>query len=184
MKKPITFITGNIKKAELVMNFLEFPIKHKQLDLFEIQSLDLDEIIRHKAKQAYEILKNPVLVDDASLVYTAFGRLPGPFIKSFIEEIGTKGLCRILNHYSKDRSAVAEVALALYDGSSLKIFRSFCKGKISAYPKGSGGLGYDPVFMPEGSKITWAEMNEQERSKTYCRNQALKKLKSYLQTNQ
>ena len=50
----ITFITGNQKKADYLARYLGFPIEHQKIDLDEIQSLDLREIVEHKVKQAYE----------------------------------------------------------------------------------------------------------------------------------
>lgn len=50
----ITFITGNPKKADYLEKYLGFPIEHTKLDLDEIQSLDLYEVVEHKVKQAYE----------------------------------------------------------------------------------------------------------------------------------
>ena len=72
----ITFITGNQKKADYLAKYLGFPIEHEKLDLDEIQSLDLREITEHKAKQAYEEMKKPVLVEDVTLEFSALGRLP------------------------------------------------------------------------------------------------------------
>jgi inosine triphosphate pyrophosphatase len=83
----ITFITGNQKKADYLARYLGFRIEHIKLDLEEIQSMELQEIVEHKVKQAYEKIKKPVIVEDASLEFTALGKLPGPFIKFFIEEM-------------------------------------------------------------------------------------------------
>ena len=85
--RSITFITGNQKKADYLARYLGFPIEHIKLDLEEIQSMELQEIVEHKVKQAYEKIKKPVIVEDASLEFTALGKLPGPFIKFFIEEM-------------------------------------------------------------------------------------------------
>ena len=52
--KKVTFITGNQKKADYLIRYLGFPIEHMKLELDEIQSLDLREIVEHKVKQAYE----------------------------------------------------------------------------------------------------------------------------------
>jgi inosine triphosphate pyrophosphatase len=53
----ITFITGNQHKADYLANHLGREIAHQKIDLDEIQSLDLSEIVRHKVKQAYEIVQ-------------------------------------------------------------------------------------------------------------------------------
>jgi predicted subunit of tRNA(5-methylaminomethyl-2-thiouridylate) methyltransferase len=72
----ITFITGNQKKADYLAKYLGFPIEHIKLDLDEIQSLSLAEIVEHKAKQAYTKVGKPVIVEDVSLEFSVLGRLP------------------------------------------------------------------------------------------------------------
>src|SRR6476469_6425452 len=94
----LVFITGNQNKADFLAKWLGMPVKHHKLDLDELQSLDLHQIVEHKARQAYTIIKQPVLVEDASLTFTAMGRLPGTFIKWFIEEIGYDGLLKLANN--------------------------------------------------------------------------------------
>ena len=79
----VTFITGNRIKAEHLARHLDYPINHQSIDLDEIQSLDPNEIVTHKVRQAYSLIKRPVLVEDVSLIFNALGKLPGPFIKWF-----------------------------------------------------------------------------------------------------
>ncbi len=78
--KPITFITGNQSKADYLAKYLGFPVAHEKLDLDEIQSLDLREIVRHKVRQAYLRIGTPVLVEDVSLEFAGLNGLPGPFL--------------------------------------------------------------------------------------------------------
>ena len=74
--KSITFITGNQKKVEYLRKYLGIPLEHRKIDLDEIQSLDLREIVEHKVKQVYESIRSPVLVEDVSLVFEDWGNLP------------------------------------------------------------------------------------------------------------
>ncbi len=83
----ITFITGNQKKADYMRKFLMMPIEHIKLDLDEIQSLDLREIVEHKVRQAYDKIQKPVLVDDVSFEFCSLGRIPGTFVKHFVAEL-------------------------------------------------------------------------------------------------
>ena len=131
----ITFITSNASKADQLAQHLDYPIVHQKLDLAEIQSLDLKEIIEHKAKEAYRHVKKPVLVEDTSLTFVALGKLPGPLIKWFLTELDNVGLCKILNEYD-NRNALAEVCFGLYDGEKLDIFEGQAKGVIAERPKG------------------------------------------------
>jgi len=175
----LTFITGNPSKAEQLARHLDYSVAHQKLDLPEIQSLDLKEIVEHKAKEAYKQIKKPVLVEDTSLVFSALGKLPGPLIKWFLTELDNAGLCKMLDGYT-DRSAHAEVCFGLYDGQELQIFDGGVKGTVAESPRGERGFGWNPIFIPEGSTKTWGEMTPEEQKETSMRRIALKKLEAFL----
>src|SRR2546430_10482604 len=59
-------------------------------------------------RSAYDIVKKPVLVEDIAFTFTAMGRLPGPLIKWFLEELGNDGLCKLANGLD-NRGAKAEI---------------------------------------------------------------------------
>lgn len=179
----LTFITGNAAKAEQLGRHLDHSVAHKKLDLPEIQSLDLHEIIEHKTREAYKQVGGLVLVEDTSLSFKALGRLPGPLIKWFLAELDNTGLCKLLDPY-EDRSAVAEVCFGLYDGRELKMFEGEANGTIAPAPRGERGFGWDPIFIPEGHEKTWGEMDPEEQKATSMRRIALKKLESYLKSSQ
>ena len=179
MGTDLTFITGNVAKAKQLGRHLNHPVAHKKLDLPEIQSLDLFEIIEHKTKEAYKQINSLVLVEDTSLVFNAFGRLPGPLIKWFLTELDNGGLCKILDGY-EDRSCVAEVCFGLYDGKQLKTFSGQARGTIVSTPRGERGFGWDPIFIPEGYEKTWGEMDPEEQKETSMRRIAIKELEAYL----
>jgi len=176
----ITFITGNQAKVAQVATILGINLKHQKIDLDEIQSLDLEKIVKDKAKRAFDIVQTPVLVEDVSLKYTALGNLPGPLIRWFLEELGNKGLCRLINHYNKDRSATAEVSYCLYNGKDFKIFKGSVEGRVAAHPRGETNFGWNPVFIPNGSTQTWAEMEGTDQGSSSMRKIALDKMKQYL----
>ncbi len=177
----LTFITGNAAKAEQLGRHLEMPVHHQKIDLAEIQSLDLKEVVEHKAKEAYKFVQKPVLVEDTSLTFNALGKLPGPLIKWFLTELENAGLSKLLNGYT-DHSAKAEVIFGLYDGSTMLFFDGAMEGEIAAGPKGDKGFGWDPVFIPKGHSKTWGEMDIEEQKETSMRRIALKKLEAYLRS--
>ncbi|HSX32221.1 MAG TPA: non-canonical purine NTP pyrophosphatase [Candidatus Saccharimonadales bacterium] len=177
----LTFITGNQHKADFLARWLGYPVAHHKLDLDELQSLDLHEIVEHKVRQAYEKLKVPVLVEDASLTLTAMGKLPGPFIKWFIQEIGYDGLLK-LAHTLPSQAARGDVCYGYYDGTEVQLFDGVMRGYIAKQPKGTGGFGFDPIFINEGYTITRAEMTEAEYAKTSYRTDVMRTLKQYLAT--
>lgn len=61
--KDAVFITGNQKKADYLAELLGHPVDHVKVDLNEIQSLDLHEVVKHKLRQAYAEVQRPVLVE-------------------------------------------------------------------------------------------------------------------------
>jgi len=175
----LTFITGNASKAEQLGRHLDHPVAHKKLDLPEIQSLDLREIIEYKAKEAHKQIGGTVLVEDTSLTFKALGKLPGPLIKWFLSELDNSGLCKLLDGYN-DRTAIAECMFGLYDGETLQVFDGSAPGSIAPTPKGERGFGWDPIFIPEGHTKTWGEMDAEEQKETSMRRIALKKLEAHL----
>ena len=180
MIKKITFITGNAAKAAQLGRHLDFSVNHQKIELTEIQSLDVREVVEHKVKEAFYQTKSPVLVEDTSLIFNALSKLPGPLIKWFLQELGNEGLCRLLDGFS-DRSAVAEVCFGLYDGKEIKYFYSLMKGEIAKKPIGEAGFGWDPIFIPDGYIKTWAEMSDEEQKNSSLRRKAAKQLEEYLQ---
>jgi inosine triphosphate pyrophosphatase len=178
----VTFITGNKNKLAYATKFLDYPFDHKGLELDEIQSLDLREVAEHKVKQAYEVIRKPVLVEDISLSFNALGGLPGPFIKWFLREIGNKGMCALLDGYD-DRSAVARVCFAYYDGANLKLFEGKVAGRISNKPKGNEEFGWNCIFIPNGSSKTYGEMDGEETEKYSLRTTTVyPQIKEFLQS--
>jgi len=174
----ITLITGNVGKADEVKQYLRVPIEHRSLNLDEIQSLNLEEIVKDKAQRAYEKLGQPVLVEDVSFVFHALGKLPGPFIKWFSNELGNDGLCRLVD--GKDRSCTATVCYGLHDGNEIKLFNGSMKGSVADSPRGSNSFGWASIFIPESYHKTYAEFSNEDRSSFAMRKIALKKLRDYL----
>lgn len=159
--------------------YLKIPISHEPLELDEIQSLNLHKITEHKVRQAYEKIGSPVLVEDVSLTIKVLGKLPGPLIKWFLEELGNDGLCKLAD-LDSDRSATAEITYAYFDGKLLKFFDGQEKGSIAQKPRGSGGFGWNPVFIPEGSSKTYAEMDEIETEQFSLRTPVFVEIRKFL----
>lgn len=176
--KKITYITGNKHKLEHFMRYVDFPVEHVNLNLEEIQSLNVNKIVEHKAKEAYKLLKKPVLIEDVSLTCHALGKLPGPLIKWFLESIGPEGICKLLDNYP-DRSAIASVIFALYDGNSLKLFVGEMEGSIAKHPQGEG-FGWTPIFIPKGWDKSYGEMTKEEQKQTSMRRDAVNKINKYI----
>ncbi len=178
MIKDLTFITGSQDKVEQLSKYLGVKINLHKLDLDEIQSLSPKEVIEHKANQAYEILKVPVIVDDVSLSFTSLNGLPGPFIKYFMKALSHQQICD-LAHKLETQGALAEVCIGYYDNNGFKLFTGDITGTISTGPRGENGFGWDKFFIPEGYTKTRAELNDDEYDQTSPRRLALEKFEKF-----
>jgi non-canonical purine NTP pyrophosphatase (RdgB/HAM1 family) len=176
--KEVNFVTGNQKKADYFSELIGCEIEHVKVDVDEIQSLNLREVVEHKLEQAYNQIKKPVLVDDVSLEFKALGRLPGTYIKSFQDELTHEQICRLID--GQDRSAVAKCILGYYDGKTKTYFEGSLKGKVPDSPAGTDGFGWDPIFIPEGHEVTRAELSKEDDLKTYKLLKRIDDLKVFL----
>jgi len=177
------FITGNQNKVKYLSNALGFDLEHQKINLDEIQSPDPQVVIEHKVRQAYDLIKKPVLVEDTSLIFNALGDLPGTFVKFFVEsKSGLEGMCRILDGFD-DRSAYATAVYGYFDGTELHFTSGRLDGVIADHPRGEGGYGWDKVFEPQGyGGLTRAELSPEQDMESYSKIRDLALLKSFLQT--
>jgi len=113
------------------------------------------------------------------------GRLPGTFIKWFLEEIGTDGLCA-LGRSLTDKRAQACITYGFFDGTALHMFEGRIGGTVAPEPRSledngwKTSLSWNSVFIPDGSGKTYGEMTDEELASFSHRAQAIKKLKAYL----
>lgn len=177
----ITFITGNPKKAEYLSKYLSFPVSHQKIELDEIQSTDLREIVEHKVRQAYEKIWTPVLVEDVSLVFEDLGKLPGPFIKFFEKEIWLERLCKMIQ--SDNRCAIARCTFGYYDGTHLELFEWEILGTIANSPRWDGGFWWDKIFIPYFTTKTSAELDTVEYERFYTEEKPFRKIREFLEKN-
>jgi non-canonical purine NTP pyrophosphatase (RdgB/HAM1 family) len=178
----LTFITGNQSKADYLAKYLGFHMNHRKIDLEEIQSLDLRKVVEHKVKQAFVLAGSPVIVDDVSLEFIALGRLPGTFIRFYVEEVSFETICRTLD--GLDRRAIARCVVGYFDGQKLELFESHLNGSIAEHPAGDNGFGWDRLFIPDGYTVTRASLNETGDKDTYLKLKPFAELKAFLESIQ
>ncbi len=192
----ITFVTGNKKKLEEVKRILSSPksdgdghengclpfnIANKKIDLPELQGDPLD-IAKEKCALAAKELGGAVITEDTSLCFNALGKLPGPYIKWFLDGVGHAGLINMIA-FSKDKSGYAQtvVGFCAGPGQDVIVFDGRTNGTIVP-PRGALDFGWDPVFQPdEGNGLTYAEMTKDSKDSISHRSRAFKKLQLYLE---
>jgi len=162
----LLFATTNANKLREARGILGVEIEGVSLDLPEPQALDVAEVAAAKALAAREALGRPdapVLVEDSGIVFGAWNGLPGALTKWFLGSVGNEGMLRMLAG-EPDRSAraVCAVAVALPDGDAPRVFVGEVAGSVAEAPRGAGGFGWDPIFVPEGGAETYAELGSRK----------------------
>jgi non-canonical purine NTP pyrophosphatase (RdgB/HAM1 family) len=173
----LTFITSSANKLAEVARILGRTLERASLQLEEIQAIDLEPVVRHKAHQAYGHLGRPVLVEDTGLALAAWNGLPGALIKWFLASLGTDGICKLLRGES-NRAATATTLFAYYDGTDVRVFSGTVQGLVPEMPRGTNGFGWDAIFQPQGSSQTFAEMTPEEKDRFSMRRLALEQLRN------
>jgi len=180
MSMSLTFVTGNAHKAEKAAALLGRELQHVKLDLDELQTTDLNELVEHKVRQAYEKVGSPVIVDDFGFGFKALNGLPGPFTKFFIgSPDGPEMMCRMVDSFG-DRSSDLSSAIGYYDGVTLKVFVRSLEGSTAEHPRGSNGIDTDKIFIPAGYSQTRAELSDEEYDKVYTMVRPYDELRNFL----
>ena len=189
-KKIINFVSGNKNKLRELSDIFQkhikdIEIKQLDIDLPELQGLP-EDIVRGKLKLALEKAKNlkgPVLVEDTSLCFNAYGGLPGAYIKYFLKAIKPEGLYKMACAF-KDHSAYAQSIYGLQKNAKTEpqLFIGKTDGEIVS-PRGDNNFGWDPCFQPKNYKQTYAEMEEDKKNKISHRGKSTKAMIDWIKDN-
>ena len=173
------FATGNKDKLREAEQILGIKLNSIQLDLDEIQELDSDKIAEHKAKQAWDLIKKPLVIWDQSLYIHCLNDFPGPLIKWFWTRVGLERICQIAN-FLKDDKISTKTTLTYYDGNRIEHFYGEVYGTIPLNPRGTNGFSWDSIFIPRGYDKTFAEMAPEEKNAISMHKIALERLRDFL----
>ena len=170
--------TTNRNKLEEFKRILsDYEVVGKKLDIEEIQSLDPYKVVKFKAIEAYKANGfNPILVEETSLAIRGLGGRPGTYIKDFSEDVEMRRMIAEIWLAGRDRTAVAKILIAVYDGKEVYVHEGNTEGTIAECLRGTNGFGWDDMFIPKGDTRTFAEMTNDEKDSFSMRRKALKSL--------
>ena len=190
----ILFATSNINKVSEIKAALP-----EHISLFSLKDIDtniseidepyetLEENAVHKAVSYSNLLKMNCFSEDTGLEVFSLNGAPG--VKSAryagFPSDTDKNMALLLKNLedTADRSAQFRTVIALIINDQIHCFEGICKGQIIQQPKGKNGFGYDPIFIPDGSDKSFAEMNTGEKNKFSHRKKAVDKMIEYLKNN-
>jgi len=169
--KAVFFATGNIHKfheATSILTRIDIAVAMLRVKDTEIQSDSLLEIAQTSARDIFKRYGLPVIVEDAGLFIDALKGFPGPYAAYAYKTICNKGLLKLMENV-KNRKAQFQSAIVYCDSEAEApiVFKGEANGVITfAERSGSGksGFGFDPIFKPDGSAKTFAEMTLEEKN--------------------
>jgi XTP/dITP diphosphohydrolase len=186
----LVFATNNFNKAQEVNHILGNTFKVLSLKEAGIE-IDIDEPhdtleanAREKSMTIYTIKNIDCFSEDTGLEVEALNGAPGVKSARYAgEPSNTRANIEKLLHQLKNkqnRKAQFRTVISLLQNGVETQFEGICKGEITLEPSGENGFGYDPVFIPEGSTKTFAEMNIEEKNEYSHRRKAVEKLVAHL----
>lgn len=123
--------------------------------------------------------------DDTGLEVNALDGAPGVYSARYAgpEANASNNIAKLLEALDgvADRSAQFRTALALIWNGEEYVFNGIVKGRIAHETKGTGGFGYDPVFIPEGYEWSFAELGSEVKNAISHRGRALKELQRFFE---
>jgi len=137
-----------------------------------------------KAMYVYDKYKCDCFADDTGLEVNVLQGRPGVYSARYAGEAKSAAdniekLLGEMNEYS-NRSAVFKTVIALIIKGRPYLFEGSVKGSIATESIGTNGFGYDPIFIPEGQKLSFAQMTLQQKNEMSHRARAVKKFAEFL----
>lgn len=186
----IVFATNNPHKLEEAREILKGKVKVMSLsdinchdDIPETSdTLQGNALI--KARWVKEKYGYDCFADDTGLMVQALDGAPGVYSARFAgPHCSPADNIRLLLEKLKgidNRKAKFATVVALIFNGETHIFEGSVEGEITEDYCGNSGFGYDPVFLPEGSRLTFAEMDSQAKNAISHRGRAMSKLADFL----
>jgi len=188
----ICFVSNNINKIKEIH---ELP--GISADIIGLRDLNIEEDIpetgqtleensRIKARYVSARYSIPVFADDSGLFVEALNGEPGVYSARYAgpERDSERNIGLLLRKLERvqNRKARFETVITLIEENGNEFqFKGNVHGTIIKNRRGFGGFGYDPVFIPDGYNLTFAEMKSEEKNKISHRFQAVQKLAAHLQ---
>ncbi|MFA5301928.1 MAG: RdgB/HAM1 family non-canonical purine NTP pyrophosphatase [Bacteroidales bacterium] len=182
----LIFATGNVHKCEearTILGPLVSIIMPSSLG-FSGEIPETGATLKENALQKAAFIREkfgmPCFADDTGLEVDALNGAPGVYSARYAGEAcsPSENVKKLLHQLQKQavRTARFRCVIALINEGRTEFFEGVVEGKIIHTPKGTGGFGYDPVFVPEGYNKTFAELTATEKNHISHRKRALEKM--------
>ena len=143
----------------------------------------LEENALIKVREIFKVTNSICISDDTGLEVFALNGDPGVFSARYAGELSNakENIKKLLNELKNisNRGARFRTVIAYKDSNQELLFEGIVQGAITLEPKGISGFGYDPVFIPNNHRLTFAEMPIDIKNSISHRANAIEKLRAY-----
>ena len=173
----LKIVTSNLGKVEEFRKaFADAGIvtEHVPVAYDEIQTADLEEVVRWGMKELRKKGLKNFIVDDSGLFIDSLKGFPGVYSSYVQKTVGNDGIIDLMRG-RKDRGAEFRCCIGCDIDGETMIVTGICRGEILPHGKGTWGFGYDPIFSIDG-KRSLADMPLDEKNAVSHRGVAIKLL--------
>lgn len=156
----LRFVTKNKYKVDEVQKMLSsINVIHCPLEIKEIQTESIDEIVRDKILKAFHKIGRPLFIEHTSLYLAGINGFPGGLTQVFWDKLQADKFSEIISKMS-NQTVEAKTVIGYCNGKSIHTFEGLIKGKVSDLPRGPRDFQWDCIFIPDGYTQTFAEMGD------------------------
>lgn len=170
----IYFVTSNQQKYEEVEKIFDYHdkvLKRYDMDIHELQTNDVEKLIKQKALSAYKEIRRPLIVEHTALYVKAFEELPGLQTSHFYAQLGCGGIVDYCK-YKDEFKARAETVFCYCDGKRYVLGKGIAEGnikeEITDAEKNKEGFAWDTIFKPNDHNNRGKTYDELKEEKVTC----------------
>ncbi len=162
------------------MEPLGFELRQRSEDIDEIQADALEDVVRNCMVQLKVRGMHNYIIDDSGLFIDALGGFPGVYSAYALKTLGCQGMIKLLKGKG-DRTARFRCCIGCsVDTLGKMVVSAEAVGSIIEEERGSGGFGFDPIFVPSGYDETFAELPLDKKNLISHRGKAINSLSERL----
>lgn len=178
----IRFVTKNPHKArevETILGDIGVSIVDVHLKIHEIQTEDIQDIVRDKVLKAFNAIGRPVFIEHTGLYIKSLQGFPGGLTQVFWDKLKADNFANLLGRLD-ETELTAKTVITFCDSKKIHIFEGEVEGNIAPEPRGNRDFQWDCVFIPKGYDKTFAELGD-KKNEISMRKIAFDRFREFLQ---
>ncbi|EOI0111676.1 non-canonical purine NTP pyrophosphatase [Vibrio cholerae] len=177
----LRFITKNDHKVDEVNKLLEgvgVDVVAAKHSINEIQTDDVDLLVKDKLLKAFKIVGRPVFVEHTGLYIDNLNEFPGGLTQIFWDKLEADKFSTLFGT-GDNTKVIAKTIIGYCDSMKIHTFKGEIRGTIAPEPKGDRSFQWDCIFIPDGESLTFSEMGD-KKNEISMRKLAFDKFKEFL----